>query len=240
VYNVYNQRIDGQQQQPAQPDMLDSTNNMPREPNQRPWAGQQAPLSTQRVVSSIPKGGTADSWLYPSPQMFFNALMRKGKGEDVTEQDMASVVHAHNSMNEKTWERVAEWEQLHCAACPDPRLLRFRGRPDDLSPLARMSSWVGGQLPFDRHDWWVDRCGREVRYVIDFYYNEDLGGTPNAFELRVRPALDSPTAAVDRLKMNIYTACAKWGVPCPITGSPSRFSDAAAAAAASAQQEQQQ
>jgi hypothetical protein len=27
-----------------------------------------------------------------------------------------------------------------------------------------------------------------------------------AFELRVRPALDSPTAAVDRLKMNIYTA----------------------------------
>lgn len=42
-----------------------------------------------------------------------------------------------------------------------------------------MSSWFGGQLPFDRHDWWVDRCGREVRYVIDFYYNEDLGGTPN-------------------------------------------------------------
>lgn len=125
-------------------------------------------------------------------------------------------------MNEKTWERVAEWEQLHCAACPDPRLLRFRGRPDDLrsaphtacggkpcwhavhllcsvnssaaclppaadaiwcvvpcSPLARVSSWFGAQLPFDRHDWWVDRCGREVRYVIDFYYNEDLGGTPN-------------------------------------------------------------
>lgn len=23
--------------------------------------------------------------------------------------------------------------------------------------------------PFDRHDWIVDRCGREVRYVIDFY-----------------------------------------------------------------------
>ena len=37
-----------------------------------------------------------------------------------------------SAMNEKTWERVAEWEQLHCAACPDPRLLRFRGRPDDL------------------------------------------------------------------------------------------------------------
>lgn len=25
----------------------------------------------------------------------------------------------------------------------------------------------------------MDRCGTEVRYVIDFYYNEDQGGTPN-------------------------------------------------------------
>jgi hypothetical protein len=33
-------------------------------------------------------------------------------------------------------------------------------------------------MPFDRHDWIVDRCGREVRYVIDFYFNEDKAGTP--------------------------------------------------------------
>ena len=24
--------------------------------------------------------------------------------------------------------------------------------------------------PFDRHDWFVDRDGCEVRYVIDYYY----------------------------------------------------------------------
>ena len=24
-------------------------------------------------------------------------------------------------------------------------------------------------LPFDRHDWTVDRCGKEVRYIIDYY-----------------------------------------------------------------------
>ncbi len=30
-------------------------------------------------------------------------------------------------------------------------------------------SWVRYVLPFDRHDWIVDRCGVEVRYVIDFY-----------------------------------------------------------------------
>ena len=46
------------------------------------------------------------------------------------------------------------------------------------SPLARFSSWRDGHTPFDRHDWYVDRCGKEVRYVIDFYFNEDKAGTP--------------------------------------------------------------
>lgn len=45
------------------------------------------------------------------------------------------------------------------------------------SPLARMTHWLGSPLPFDRHDWYVDRCGKEVRYVIDFYFNEDKAGT---------------------------------------------------------------
>jgi hypothetical protein len=36
---------------------------------------------------------------------------------------------------------------------------------------------VGRPLPFDRHDWYVDRCGKEVRYVIDFYFDEDKAGT---------------------------------------------------------------
>lgn len=39
-----------------------------------------------------------------------------------------------------------------------------------------------------------------------------------AFTLRVRPAVDTPNAAVDRIKMNIYTTFAKYGLPCPITG----------------------
>jgi len=46
------------------------------------------------------------------------------------------------------------------------------------SPLARLQSWLGGQLPFDRHDWYLDRCGEEVRYVIDFYFHEEKAGTP--------------------------------------------------------------
>mmetsp|Transcript_12208 Transcript_12208/g.36640 ORF Transcript_12208/g.36640 Transcript_12208/m.36640 type:complete len:294 (-) Transcript_12208:605-1486(-) len=229
VYNVYNQRIDE----------LDPTNNMPRSAAQHMWEGQQQPLSTDRVKSSIPKGGTSDSWLYPSPQMFYNALMRKGKGEDVTEDIMDHVVNAHNTMNEATWQRVAEWERLHEDVCPDARLLRFMGRPDDLSPLARIKSWGGKQLPFDRHDWWVDRCGREVRYVIDFYYNENRT-VDEAFELEVRPALDSPGALLDRVKMNIYIQCARWGVPCPLTGHSGKFNGASNASPSPPQRTQAQ
>lgn len=45
------------------------------------------------------------------------------------------------------------------------------------SPLARMKGWLGHDPPFDRHDWYVDRCGKEVRYVIDFYFNESKAGS---------------------------------------------------------------
>ena len=54
------------------------------------------------------------------------------------------------------------WEKMHCATCDDPRLLRFTGRPDELSPKARIKMLMGGPAPFDRHDWIVDRCGTEV------------------------------------------------------------------------------
>jgi hypothetical protein len=80
VYNVYNQRINdptnGSAQSSGLPaaarDAIDPTNNMPVEPNQQPCPGQMRPLSTDRIASTIPKGGTDSTWLYPSPQMFFN------------------------------------------------------------------------------------------------------------------------------------------------------------------------
>ena len=48
---------------------------MPREPNQQPFPGQRRVISTQRKTSSIPKGGTDSTWLYPSPQMFYNGAL---------------------------------------------------------------------------------------------------------------------------------------------------------------------
>ena len=61
---------------------------------------------------------------------------------------------------------------------------------------------LGYQLPFDRHDWIVDRCGKEVRYVIDYYDVGEVDIRDHSFAvLDVRPALDSPEALWDRMKV---------------------------------------
>ena len=65
-----------------------ASNNMPATPQQSAAAGQDAALSTSRVASTIPKGGSASTWTYPSPQMFWNALNRKGKVDGAHEEDM--------------------------------------------------------------------------------------------------------------------------------------------------------
>ena len=87
--------------------------------------------------------------------------------------------------------------------CDEPRLVRFRGRPKDYSPKARLLNlFLNKRLPFDRHDWIVERCGQgEVRYVIDFYSGVILQGQPAAMHLDVRPALDSPALLAERLVM---------------------------------------
>jgi hypothetical protein len=91
------------------------------------------------------------------------------------------------------------------------------GKPHDLSPKAYFKSWTGYGFPFDRHDWFVDRGGKEVRYVIDYYFNPDSGadvaGGPvgsgdnvlvptmtKSIHVDVRPAVDDFTSIVDRLK----------------------------------------
>jgi cytochrome c heme-lyase len=57
------------------------------------------------------------------------------------------------------------------------------------------------ELPFDRHDWIVDRCGKEVRYIIDYYDGGKVDKTTYQFTLLdVRPAYDSFSAVWDRSK----------------------------------------
>jgi cytochrome c heme-lyase len=57
--------------------------------------------------------------------------------------------------------------------------------------------------PFDRHDWYVERkVGdqvKEIRYVIDYYEAPDDPNGEPVFNLDVRPAIDSPTLALERM-----------------------------------------
>ena len=50
------------------------------------------------------------------------------------------------------------------------------------------------------------RCGKEVRYVIDYYDGDLKPGSHKFAKLDVRPALDSSEAAWDRMKVAWY----KW------------------------------
>ncbi|EEH19669.1 hypothetical protein PABG_01928 [Paracoccidioides brasiliensis Pb03] len=94
---------------------------------------------------------------------------------------------------------------------PEPRLVRFMGRPQDRTPKASILQalgWVypakfGTAPPFDRHDWYVLRQTpsgpKEVRYVIDYYSGPPGPDGEPVFYLDIRPAVDTPTAAIERM-----------------------------------------
>jgi cytochrome c heme-lyase len=175
---------------------IDATTNLPveRELQQKSTENSEK-LDSKRTASSIPRSASSQTWTYPSPRMFYNALLRKGF--DTQPEDVEVMVNVHNFLNEQVWAEILKWESQHTTICPEPKLKRFMGRPHDLSPRARFFSFFfGTPKPFDRHDWTIDRCGREVRYVIDYYSGPK--GEEGVFYCDVRPALDSFSAAVDR------------------------------------------
>lgn len=203
---------------------INPDNRMPMEANQQPSEGQPFDLSKNRQKSTIPKFNPPNEnekyWVYPSEQMFWNAMLRKGwkwqeavegkdktiNNENFTSKDMSDIIKIHNFNNEMAWREVLKWEMsFHLKECPcGPTLKRFGGRAQDYSPRARIRSWMGYELPFDRHDWIVDRCGKEVRYVIDYYDGGFLEETGNFALLDVRPALDSFEALWDRMKATYW------------------------------------
>ncbi|GLH14917.1 Cytochrome c heme lyase [Gryllus bimaculatus] len=180
--------------------------NMMPAPNQKPAPDQPFPLPTEREKSSIPKAGTENEfWVYPSQQMFWNAMLRKGwrwKEADIAPEDMSHIIRIHNANNEQAWLEVLKWEALHARECGHPKLKSFGGRAKDYSPRARIRYWMGYELPFDRHDWIIDRCGKEVRYVIDYYDGGAVDTKNYNFAiLDVRPAMDSWENVWDRMKV---------------------------------------
>ena len=91
-------------------------------------------LGTHREVSTIPRTtGTPDAapnakaarpannegetgadkktgnWIYPSEQMFFDAMKRKSYNPE--QADMKTIVPIHNAVNERAWTEIKEWEK---------------------------------------------------------------------------------------------------------------------------------
>jgi len=183
--------------------------------SQSPSPNQSAALPTERVFSSIPRPSSPEEpaaspakWEYPSPQQFYNALVRKGW--ETPEEHVETMVQIHNFLNEEAWSEVLKWESRWNKYAPQPpELARLHGKPGELSPKARLHLFAGwffpsrfsSQPPFDRHDWVVRRpaTGEEVRYIIDYYSApDDPDGNP-VFSLDVRPALDSPGSIKERV-----------------------------------------
>lgn len=134
--------------------------------NQKPAPDQPFPLPTDRQISNIPKvteDGSKDFWVYPSQQMFWNAMLRKGwlghyfhfctnvmflagwrwKNEDIKEKDMEHIIKIHNANNEQAWQEVLKWEALHARECGSPKLKSFGGKATQFSPRARIRGWLG-------------------------------------------------------------------------------------------------
>lgn len=217
---------------------INPLNYMFREISQAPAPNQTHALPVDRDPSSIPKGTGDGNWEYPSPQQMYNALLRKGYTDtDVTAVE--SMVAVHNFLNEGAWAEVVEWEKRFGGGLSraweicrrgeenaeetrrvldwkanvepiNPTLIRFQGRPKEMTPKAAMfqvMGWLypakfGTEPPFDRHDWYVARNvnGKEkqVRYVIDYYSGPPEPTGEPVFFLDVRPAL-TPTGAVERM-----------------------------------------
>lgn len=204
-------------------DKVDPSNQMPAEPNQQPTPGQPFELAKDREKSTIPRAGKGETWVYPSEQMFFNAMVRKGwrwdkdedtggDGKGIKREDISHIIKIHNRNNEEAWREVLKWElALHKQECPaGPELVRFGGKASEFSPRARIRHWMGYELPFDRHDWVVDRCGKEVRYIID-YYDGALDPKTNSFaHLDVRPAMDSFQNVWDRMVVTWWRWKSEW------------------------------
>ena len=83
-------------------------------------------LATDREISTIPRASlsangekpanneqesgmsSSGKWMYPSEQMFFNAMKRKNYDPKTT--DMKTIVPIHNAVNERAWMQIKQWE----------------------------------------------------------------------------------------------------------------------------------
>lgn len=135
------------------------------------------PFLDRVPLNSVPAAGRGNSddgreWLNPSANQIYRACKRKGK--DVEVVDAARMAYIHEHITSESWDAVMEYEQLHLDSCPNPSLANFQGMDGHYSAKAKLMNRIFGvPLPYDRHDWTVDRCGKDVKYIVDYYAYDD-------------------------------------------------------------------
>lgn len=153
---------------------LNPLNYMFQSISQEQAPGQTHVLPTSRDESSIPRGTGESNWEYPSPQQMYNALLRKGYTDtDITAVE--SMVDVHNFLNEGAWGEIVDWERRFARGLSrgwevskrgeenaplalrrleaqeggqtQPTLIRFQGRPKEMTPKAAMLQLLGRVYP---------------------------------------------------------------------------------------------
>lgn len=154
---------------------LNPLNYMFRDISNKPVENQAHSLPLERDPSTIPRGSGDGNWEYPSPQQMYNALLRKGHTDtDITAVE--SMVSVHNFLNEGAWAEIVEWERRFGGGLSrawqiskrgeanaaetqrlidtknrtppvTPALVRFQGRPQDMTPKAAMLQVMGWLYP---------------------------------------------------------------------------------------------
>lgn len=131
-------------------------------------------IAEGEVVSDdkIPSSGRGNSddgqhWVNPSPNQLYRALLRNDK--PIGTNDVFDVSMVHDMVTLNSWWAVMEYEDMHKDECPNPTLARFEGKDGIYSFKAKVIKAMTGVVPFDRHDWYIDRCGKEIKYIIDYY-----------------------------------------------------------------------
>ncbi|CAA9990074.1 cytochrome c1 heme lyase, putative [Plasmodium knowlesi strain H] len=160
------------------------------------------PFTDGKEKSSIPSN--SGSWYYPSRNQFYRTTKKKGYNYSKEELDVA--LQIHNAVNEETWKRIMKKEQKYFDLCKEQKLIRFIGLPNKLSLKAFMLNLMGYNKPFDRHDWYIDRCGNTIKYIIDYYDGKSDERAPVSIFIDARPQL-SVNNMVDYFKMVYIKMC---------------------------------
>eukprot|EP00455_Lapot_gusevi_P047958 TRINITY_DN6573_c0_g4_i1.p1 TRINITY_DN6573_c0_g4~~TRINITY_DN6573_c0_g4_i1.p1 ORF type:complete len:184 (+),score=20.14 TRINITY_DN6573_c0_g4_i1:36-554(+) len=113
-------------------------------------------------------------------------------GIQLSDQDLRVI--AAGISYRAAWKGISVYEDLHKSACPNPRFKKLIPVSEP-TIKARFLKLIGRDVPFDRHDYLVDRCGTEVRYIVEFYAN----GTHD-FVVDARPHLTT-AGVVDRFRV---------------------------------------